>query len=60
MTHEEMFQAALRRPKNYFDLSEESQWEIDKGLGILDWSGPKTEEERRQIYEHHGLPYEEK
>jgi len=31
------------RPSNYDTLSGEEQWEIDKGLGILDWNGdPNT------------------
>jgi hypothetical protein len=44
-THEEMFKAACCRPNNYFDLSVDKQWEIDKELGILDWEGPQTDEE---------------
>jgi len=37
---------ALKRPNNYNDLSPESQWQIDKQLGILDWE--PTEEEIEQ------------
>ena len=33
----EMFQKIFQRPKNYFKLSEQRQWEIDNSLGILDW-----------------------
>jgi hypothetical protein len=31
--------AAQGRPAGFFNLSGERQWEIDKNLGILDWSG---------------------
>jgi len=34
---------ALRRPSNYFELPGEEQWNIDKALGILDWSGDITD-----------------
>lgn len=30
---------ALKRPKDYAKLSFREQWEIDRGLGILDWDG---------------------
>lgn len=30
---------AKQRPPNYETLSAREQWEIDKGLGILDWEG---------------------
>ena len=33
------FDRALQRPSNYKRLSSEQQWDIDKGLGILDWDG---------------------
>lgn len=39
MTEREMFEKSFERPKNYFKLSAEQQWEIDKELGILDWRG---------------------
>lgn len=32
-------QAAARRPSDYNELSARRQWEVDKSLGILDWSG---------------------
>jgi len=50
-----MFQAACRRPKNYFDLPLEKQWEIDKALGILDWEGPKTDEELKILSKIHNV-----
>lgn len=39
MTEREMYEASYKRPSNYFKLSSQSQWEIDKALGILDWIG---------------------
>ena len=33
------FEKALTRPRNFFDLSPQEQWDIDKRLGILDWVG---------------------
>lgn len=30
---------ALCRPRNFEDLSPREQWDIDKGLGVLDWDG---------------------
>lgn len=56
MTHDEMFQAALRRPYNYHNLSGEEQWAIDKQLGILDWDGCITDEERKLYWESHERP----
>lgn len=55
MTHEEMFCAALQRPRNYHDLPGEQQWAIDRQLGILDWEGPATDDEWNRLREHHGL-----
>jgi hypothetical protein len=31
--------AAERRPSNFKSLPPQEQWDIDKSLGILDWSG---------------------
>ena len=39
MTQKDMFEKSFQRPSNYFKLSAERQWEIDKELGILDWEG---------------------
>ena len=39
MSEIEMFEKSFQRPSNYFKLSGERQWEIDKNLGILDWMG---------------------
>jgi hypothetical protein len=41
----EMFEKSFRRPKDYFNLTEEHQWQIDFNLGILDWDGGKLSEE---------------
>jgi hypothetical protein len=35
----DMARRAKQRPANYSKLSGREQWEIDKGLGILDWEG---------------------
>lgn len=37
MAEREMFEKSFQRPSNFFKLSGERQWEIDKDLGILDW-----------------------
>ena len=53
MTQQDMFEAAFKRPKNFFKLSFERQWEIDKDLGILDWDGSDlTDEEKNRLQEH--------
>ncbi len=49
MTEKEMYEKSFQRPSNFFHLSGEEQWEIDKRLGILDWQGDnltKAEQER--------------
>lgn len=45
MTEREMFEKSFSRPKNYFELSAQEQWEIDKSLGILDWEGEDLSKE---------------
>jgi hypothetical protein len=35
----EMFEKSFERPRNFFELSTQEQWNIDKKLGILDWQG---------------------
>ncbi len=32
-------QRATRRPANFCELGPQSQWDVDKRLGILDWTG---------------------
>ena len=39
MIEQEMFEKSFERPRDYFKLSSCRQWEIDKNLGILDWTG---------------------
>ena len=53
MTEREMFEKSFQRPSNYFKLSEERQWEIDKDLGILDWMGFDLTEEDKQRFRRH-------
>ena len=54
MTEHEMFEKSFQRPKNYFKLSGERQWEIDKMLDILDWCGYNlTKEEKKRFQDHY-------
>lgn len=53
MTESEMFEKSFQRPPNYFKLSAERQWDIDKGLGILDWSGDGLSEEDMKRFHNH-------
>lgn len=54
MTEHEMFERSFRRPKNFFDLTGEQQWEIDKQLGILDWRGENlTSQEIARFHEYY-------
>ena len=39
MTEREMFEKSFLRPKNYFKLPTQRQFDIDGSLGILDWGG---------------------
>jgi len=53
MTERQMFEQSFQRPSNYFKLSGESQWAIDKGLGILDWEGDDLTEEDKERFKNH-------
>ena len=54
MNEKEMFEKSFERPSNFFKLTGERQWEIDKMLGILDWIGGNlTEEEKRRFDDHY-------
>ena len=53
MTEREMFEKSFQRPKNFFHLPEREQWEIDKGLGILDWNGDGLTKEDLKRYRKH-------
>jgi len=56
MSEREMFEKSFQRPSNYFKLSEERQWEIDKNLEILDWDGDDlTEDDMIRFREHYKL-----
>jgi len=48
-----MFEKSFQRPSNFFKLSAERQWEIDKELGILDWVGKLTKEEKERFENHY-------
>jgi len=43
MTEREMFEKSFERPSNFFQLDGQSQWDIDKALGILDWAGNEND-----------------
>ena len=53
MTQREMFEKSFERPSNYFKLSAERQWEIDKELGILDWEGENLSKEDMIRFKNH-------
>ena len=54
MSEREMFEKSFQRPKNYFELTSERQWEIDENLGILDWLGEGlTEEDEKRFKAHY-------
>lgn len=53
MTEREMFEKSFERPKYYFKLSEDAQWDIDKALGILDWIGKDLTEDDKQRFNAH-------
>ena len=54
MTEQQMFEKSFERPRDYFKLSAEAQWAIDKQLGILDWQGGNlTEAEKVRFKEHY-------
>jgi hypothetical protein len=54
MNEREMFEKSFERPKNYFKLSAEEQWGIDKKLGILDWNGDGlTKADKKRFKAHY-------
>lgn len=53
MTEREMFEKSFQRPKNYFKLSQEEQWNIDRQLGILDWEGTGLSPEDLKRFKAH-------
>ena len=53
LTEKEMYEKSFQRPKNFFELSGEEQWNIDKSLGILDWKGEGLTPKERARFEAH-------
>jgi hypothetical protein len=55
MSEREMFEKSFKRPSNYFSLSPQDQWDIDKYLGILDWKGGGdiTKEDKERFDKHY-------
>jgi len=53
MTEREMFEASFQRPRDYFNLSTQEQWQIDSRLGILDWQGDGLTEEDKKRFDAH-------
>ena len=61
MSEKEMFEKSFQRPSNYFSLSFQEQWDIDKRLGILDWVGENlTKEEKKRFSNHYKKDEKEK
>jgi len=57
MNQREMFEKSFLRPKDFFSLSPEKQWEIDKSLGILDWDGSGlSNADKQRFREHYSKP----
>lgn len=57
MIEREMFERSFQRPTNFFKLTPDQQWEIDKRLGILDWEGTGLSvEDLRRFNEHYESP----
>lgn len=53
MSERDMFERSFDRPTNFFKLSGQEQWDIDKSLGILDWEGSDLSEEDKKRFEEH-------
>lgn len=53
MSEKEMFEKSFERPSNFFDLTPEEQWNIDKKLGILDWMGENLSKEDIERFKNH-------
>ena len=53
MTEKQMFEKSFQRPKDYFKLSPQTQWAIDKSLGILDWEGGNLTKEEKDRFKNH-------
>lgn len=56
LTEREMFERSFMRPKDYFQLSGQEQWAIDKSLGILDWEGEDlSKDDIKRFKEYFGI-----
>jgi len=53
LTEREMFEKSFERPSNFFKLSNDDKWDIDKSLGILDWKGENLSEEDMNRFRNH-------
>lgn len=53
MSERQMFERSFERPSNYFSLSLDEQWAIDKRLGILDWKGEGLSKTDMDRYRSH-------
>lgn len=57
LSEREMFERSFSRPKNFYQLDPEVQWNIDKSLGILDWEGTGlSPEDLRRLRDHYDIP----
>jgi len=55
VTEREMFERSFDRPTNYFEMSEQIQWDIDRALGILDWIGEDlSDSDKKRFKAHYG------
>lgn len=48
-----MFEKSFERPTNFFNLSGQEQWNIDKKLGILDWVGENLSKQDIKRFNNH-------
>lgn len=53
LSEREMFEKSFERPSNFFKLSKEEQWKIDKKLGILDWQGTGFKHADKERFNNH-------
>lgn len=53
LSEKEMFEKTFQRPSNFFKLSVERQYEIDKELGILDWQGTGFKQKDKERFNNH-------
>lgn len=53
MNENQMYEKSFQRPRNYFSLTPQQQWMIDKDLGILDWIGDDLTSEQQERFRNH-------